>query len=70
MLTKILLVVALSCPGITMDKIQAKLHSLESQNPGSKVTLRLDRKVECSDSGEVIQKHRETKSLSRKGLGG
>lgn len=55
MLLKISLVVAL-CSNLSTQQIQSKMHEVEARNPGSKVTLRLDQKAECTSTGEIIAK--------------
>jgi hypothetical protein len=63
MLTKISLIVAL-CSNLTTAQIQSKLRELENQNPGSTVTLRLDKKAQCDAQGNVIKKTKKKRAES------
>lgn len=53
MLTKITLIIAL-CSNLSTQQIQAKMHALETQNPNTKISLRLDQKAQCTPTGEII----------------
>lgn len=52
MLTKIVLVVAL-CSGVKYQTVQTKIAELQAHNPGSTVTLRVDKKAQCLN-GQVL----------------
>lgn len=55
MLVKISLIVAL-CSNLSTSAVSQKMNDLESRFPGSKVTLRLDRKATCDAQGRVLEK--------------
>lgn len=52
MLVKISLVIAL-CSGVKYADIQKRMSDLISQNPGSQVSVRIDKKAACYD-GKVL----------------
>lgn len=60
MLTKISLIVAL-CAHVSTAQIQSTLSKLQAQNPGSKITVRLDQKSSCDKDGNVLEKSKKSK---------
>lgn len=64
MITHISLVIAL-CSHLSMGQIQSQMKDLQSHNPDSKITLRLDQKATCDASGNVIKKEKSKKVASK-----
>lgn len=52
MLLKISLIVAM-CSGVSFQDVQKKMIEVQSHNPGSIVTVRIDKKAACSN-GQVL----------------
>ena len=52
MLTKISLVIAL-CSGLNYGDVQKKVHDIQSANPGTVVSVRVDKKAACYN-GQVL----------------
>lgn len=52
MLLKISLIVAM-CSGVSFSDVQKKMMDVQSRNPGSIVTVRIDKKAACSN-GRVL----------------
>lgn len=55
MLTKIVIVVALSC-GAKFGQVQKRMAEVSAQNPGAVVTYRIDKKAACSNGVPLIGK--------------
>lgn len=52
MLTKIVIVVALSC-GVKFPDLQKQIQTVQAHNPGAVVSYRIDRKAQCIN-GQVV----------------
>lgn len=55
MLVKISLIVAL-CSNLSTSAVSQKMSDLESRFPGSKISLRFDRKATCDAQGHILEK--------------
>lgn len=63
MITKITLMIAL-CSNFSTQAIQSKMKDLETKNPGSKISLRIDQKAQCAADGSVIEKKSKSKKVA------
>lgn len=64
MLTKITLIVAL-CSGVSFHDVQKRVHDLQQANPGTVVSVRVDKKAACS--GDEILTGKDARLLSQLG---